>query len=498
MRKYNFCNNNLIYNDDENHPSLQKLFILASVISVLVIPIIVGFGVFSIYRHHIIRHAIKDSRKVGYELLENHFPFLTSGDPTGESVFLSVQDIKKLNRDILEEIRRYHMVNSIVKVKLYSKDKKIIYSNDNVIIGRIDRGNKALEKTLQGKFVWGTTKKGEILDFNDEIKFNIDVVETYIPIEDVHHNIVGAVELYFDISGDRKEIKEVVAYSSGSAFLFLVFLFGGMFIFLERANIAQKRAKQAAQLANEQRLLDEEIHQHSTITAVGELASSIAHQVNNPIAVALTRMAYIKKKTDSFRDLGELKDDFVAVKNQIEGVAEIMKMILHGSTHWMYTPREIRIADIISRIIPLLELRVKNRNINITTSVEPTDLSLEADPVLLEQILVNISNNATDAIIEKNVNGIVSIKSYNFDNDYVCIEIKDDGIGMEQKDMNKIFKSFYSTKKGDKGTGLGLAIAKRLVERHEGRIEVESVPQVGSTFRVILPINVESMENRSL
>jgi signal transduction histidine kinase len=477
------------------HPYSQKLFIIASILSIIVIPIIVGTSVFSIYRHHVVRHAIKDSRKIGNELIEKYFPYLLYSNQEKKDNRLPDHYIKELNNNIRKEIDQYHMVNTIVKIKLYSNNRQIIYSNDHLIIGRIDYDNLSLEKALRGEFASRVTRKGNVLDFKDEHKFNINVVVTYIPIKNKYDNITGVIELYFDISGDKKEINTVIIHSSVGAFFFLIVLFGIMYLFINKANIAQIKAKKAAQLANNQRILDEEIHQHTTITAIGEFASSIAHQVNNPIAIALTRMGYIMKKTNAFNDFKEYKNDFITIKNQIENVANIMKMLLHGVTHWSYTPKKIKIADLITRITPLLELRTKNSKIDISASVDPVDLSIEADPVLLEQILINISNNAIDAIIEKGNHGRIVFHSYIKNQNTVCLEIKDDGIGIEKINLDKIFNSFFSTKKTGRGTGLGLAIAQRLVERHEGKIEVESRHQVGTTFKIILPQNIKILKD---
>jgi len=473
--------------------SIINLYLMASILSILLIPIIIGLGVFRLYRNHIIHHVIKDSQKIGNAMITKYFSSFFDSTQQTSAISFSQPVLDKLDGEIRDEIQKYYMLSSIVKIKVYSNEMRILYSNERKIIGRIDRGNPSLKTAFQGEYNWKTSKKGEILDFNDELKFNIDVVSTYIPVKRFD-NMVGVIELYFDITGDQNELKKAVFYSSGTAFGLLFIIFGIMFLLIKRSHSAQIKAYQDAQQAHLQRLLDDEIHHHSTNTAIGELAASIAHQVNNPITVALTRLGYIQKKTQVFSQFGELEADFMTIKTQMENVANLIKIMLRGAHHYAFTPEWIRLSQLIERIEPLLELRIKNHPIQVKTEIEPIDLGLKADRILLEQILINVLNNAVDAIIEKGGQGVIIVKAFDRSLQEKIIEIKDNGIGIAQADIDRIFRSFYSMKKNVKGTGLGLAITKRFMDMHQGDIVVKSTPDVGSTFQLIFPSNPEGNE----
>ena len=125
------------------------------------------------------------------------------------------------------------------------------------------------------------------------------------------------------------------------------------------------------------------------------------------------------------------------------------------------------------------------RNIRLLRNYEPELRDIMSEPNQIRQVIVNMLNNAVDAIDKS---GEISITTMNKDK-YVCIQITDTGCGISPEKIDKIFMPFFTTKPTGKGTGLGLSVSYGIIKSLGGTIGVESIPEKGTTFRITLPIN---------
>ncbi len=229
------------------------------------------------------------------------------------------------------------------------------------------------------------------------------------------------------------------------------------------------------------------------LVAKGEMAAAVAHELNNYLAIASNNAELMALNIDR----GEYDKIIFNSKSITESIHKI-KRFIDNLMDFSKLESEFISYDIKHLIEDLLfSLRVQPRfkQTLFTIDLEEEIPNLEMDVGLIQQVLMNLLNNAADAIEEKAVNEkadgtefkreIGIIATYDRDNESVILEISDNGLGMQKETLSKIFTLHFTTKKG--GHGLGLSNCKKIVEQHHGRLEVRSIPGQGSTFRLVLP-----------
>ncbi|MDP2303029.1 MAG: ATP-binding protein, partial [Ignavibacteria bacterium] len=144
----------------------------------------------------------------------------------------------------------------------------------------------------------------------------------------------------------------------------------------------------------------------------------------------------------------------------------------------------IDLNELIYKVTQLLDYKIRQKNISFTFLPFEKLPTIKADPVLLQEVILNLLINSFDAV---SVNGIISITTFQKANQ-IGISIKDNGIGISAEDLNSIFDPFFTTKEAGEGTGLGLSVSLGIIETHGGEIKVKSVPGVETEFTVYLPL----------
>jgi len=226
--------------DGSNPRSLPKLFLLLSVLSVAIILLLAGYGIHKIYGSQMIREAEEDAVAVGQAILQQERGILIARDAGGqERIAVAREKFAGLDarmRDFLRPFRIY-------KIKVFSGDKTIVYSTDPSIIGIVDGGNAKLARVLEsGEVVSNLESKDKVLDLADEQRFNVDVVETYLPIR-AGDAILGSFEVYVDVTRTRERIIRVVASSVFVLFTVLVVVFTSLYVPMRKGAMQLKRAQ---------------------------------------------------------------------------------------------------------------------------------------------------------------------------------------------------------------------------------------------------------------
>jgi len=222
------------------HLLLKKLVIVAYV-SLIIILGGSGYGIYRVYSNHIIHSAEEDSGRVSAVLLIEQRDLLFTIGLDGRPVLF----VDPMYRDTLDRrLRRFLAAFEIVKIKIYNTDKTIIFSTEASLIGKLDAKNIRLERALHGTTDSHLENKEAFRDLANEEKLDVDVVETYVPIR-VDGTVVGAFEVYVDVTRYRQEIVNVVTNSVLilGAILFSVFAIAFLFV---------KKATQRVQDAQEQ------------------------------------------------------------------------------------------------------------------------------------------------------------------------------------------------------------------------------------------------------
>jgi signal transduction histidine kinase len=218
------------------------------------------------------------------------------------------------------------------------------------------------------------------------------------------------------------------------------------------------------------------------LTTIGEMTSQLAHEINNHTGIILSRADYIQLEAAVDPNLSKIKDDLDVISNQIEKVSTVTRHILRHSKLNSVEFKNIDLKKISKNAINTLQPVLKKKDINIITDYTVDSTIIFGDAYQLEQVFVNLINNASDSIIKK---GEVKI-SISKDAEKIKIIVTDNGGGITPELLDQIFHPFFTTKEGDKGTGLGLYIIKNIIEHHKGTIKCESLVGRGTKFIILL------------
>jgi len=236
-----------------------------------------------------------------------------------------------------------------------------------------------------------------------------------------------------------------------------------------------------------QELHDEEMRRAAQLASVGELASGIAHEIKNPLAGMNSGMKLLAKRLGKDPDVRNILSQ---VQAQLDRIESAIRDLLSYAR-----PKEPRLAllepqQLVDRIVQLIEPQARGRGIRVQHTVASALPNIRVDAELMTQALVNLALNAIQASPRGGKLGIVVQRVAN----EVHISVTDTGSGIAAEDQETIFKPFYTTK--HQGTGLGLAITRSVVERHGGRLDLQSELGKGSTFTIVLASEPRERANR--
>jgi two-component system NtrC family sensor kinase len=227
------------------------------------------------------------------------------------------------------------------------------------------------------------------------------------------------------------------------------------------------------------------------LASVGELATGVAHEINNPLAIVLSTTGVIRDMLNPEFKLDASPENILKELDTVDSAVfrarNITRQLLDFGRK--DPPRPVacnlnRLVDDVLGGFKLHALEVENITINKQFEADLPDIIADHDQI--RQVLLNLINNAGDAI---SGSGTITISTAR-DGRKVRVTITDTGRGMTTEQLKKIFKPFYTTKETGKGTGLGLSVSRGIVKSMGGSIEVQSMPGAGSSFTVILPIDL--------
>jgi signal transduction histidine kinase len=222
-----------------------------------------------------------------------------------------------------------------------------------------------------------------------------------------------------------------------------------------------------------------------------EFLAKVSHELRSPLSTIHEQLAVVLQ--DMVSEESRDQHLLVRAKEKTQGLISLIGDLLDLSRietgAVCQQPTAVQLGELLKSIVDFLDTRAKSKKQRLTLELPREALpSFTADPLALESIVGNLITNAINYTQE---GGKISV-SADFDQDFVRIEVKDNGFGIEAKDLDKIFERFYRVKNESTryitGTGLGLPIVKGLVDSLGGQISVESQPGIGSTFTVQLPV----------
>ena len=247
----------------------------------------------------------------------------------------------------------------------------------------------------------------------------------------------------------------------------------------ELSNTFNQMAQGLRESASEiHELHEQELRRAAQLASVGELAAGIAHEIKNPLAGASSGIDMLEQELEPSPSSQSLLRQ---VRTQLRRIESAIRDLLSYARPKQPTVGWVVPGQLVERVVELVGPQAEAAGIRIEQVAAGETRTVRVDPELLTQALVNLCLNGIQAMP---AGGVLSI-GVEQSGEEIHITVRDSGEGISESQMNEIFRPFFTTK--HRGTGLGLAITRSIVERHEGRLEVESVVGGGSCFTLVLP-----------
>jgi signal transduction histidine kinase len=263
----------------------------------------------------------------------------------------------------------------------------------------------------------------------------------------------------------------------------------------EREEELQKYTTELEQMVDERtkKLKESQSHliQTEKLASMGKLSGFIAHEINTPIGIIVSRIECILMDATGSGYPESLIKDIEILKKHSQRISDITNNILAFSRKSSVEFSATDINKVINDVLLFLEKQFSSQNVYFRKELNNNIPAIEGNANQLRQVLFNVLNNAKDAMPE---GGEIVIKTQHAGDRKIKVLIIDSGVGIPEINLDKIFDPFFTTKEEGKGTGLGLSVVYGIIKDHNGEINIESKRGKGTTFEIQLPVN----ENHSL
>ena len=231
---------------------------------------------------------------------------------------------------------------------------------------------------------------------------------------------------------------------------------------------------------SERKRMEEEVQQSQRLDAIGRVSAGIAHDFNNVLQAIMTPAQLALE--DAPKE-GTLRDDLAGIVQATREGRVLAKQLLTFARHESVARRVVDLNGVLTEIEPIARI-LGGKGLQFNFDLSEEVLPVQADSGQLKQIITNLVVNARDALPD---GGFLTVSNVSTDTE-AELSVADNGHGMDEEIMDRIFEPFFSTKDSDEGTGLGLSVVRGIVEGHQGTISVESVVGEGTIFRIRLPL----------
>jgi signal transduction histidine kinase len=284
-----------------------------------------------------------------------------------------------------------------------------------------------------------------------------------------------------------------------------IFSYGGQIVrepsgkrlaFVTISDVTERRHAERELVAKSEELstTNQQLWQASKLATMGELAASVAHELNNPLATIALRtellVEHLPPESNSHSSGG-------VILNEVDRMATLVDNLLQFSRRGQRQVSSVRVTEEISTSIDFIHYYLRNRSVTVERRFGAGLPMIHADRQQLRQVFLNLLTNAADAM-PRGGNLIITADKLTIDDQpLVQVEFIDEGVGIAPEHLDRIWESFFTTKPEGQGTGLGLAICRRILEEHGGTIEIQSELNSGTTVLVRFPaiVNEASLDH---
>ncbi len=322
-----------------------------------------------------------------------------------------------------------------------------------------------------------------------------DKIMAYVPVKLQNQTWIIAISTFLPKVTTGLRSRFQLFFVLGLIILAVILTLGLLTYFL---NLRRIRAEEANRNLEEIHQYREQLNQASKLASIGELVDSVAHEINTPagIIAAHTDAILLENETDN-----KLKEELNIIRNAVRRISDYTRTLLTYSRLMPFKPEAVRVEDLIEECAYLIGHRLKSKKIQLDKSYDTSLPLIFTDKRQMEQVLMNILNNAVDAMPD---GGEIKINTGSHSSQRISavprkmsgifISIEDNGIGIKKENLPKIFNPFFSTKLDAQGTGLGLSISRTIIQRYHGRLEVESEEGKFTRFTITLPYSTEGIK----
>lgn len=367
---------------------------------------------------------------------------------------------------------------NVEMVTIYDEKNIISYSFDKTKIGQENAGGVHYEKAMKKEATSRLIQQGSFLElmfwFPQETK-----IITFAPLRAEKHilpslagPVLGVVEIVRDVSDDYKQVFKLQGLIVGSCFIVMGILFLVLrYVVKHGENILERRAEERLRL-------EEKLRQTEHLSAIGEMTAGVSHEIRNPLGIIKSSAQLLKKKMTKLNVKSNIPDIIVEESARLDS---IITDFLDFARPKIPDLHPCRIEEIIEKNIAFLQPQIEDNNFRVNKQISENLPEILGDSAMLYQAFLNIFINAFQSLKE---NGRINIRMI-FDYDKVVINFIDNGEGIPEHVLKKIWTPFFTTK--DTGSGLGLGIVKNIIEAHDGTITISNMKTGGANVEIILP-----------
>ncbi|MEA3436443.1 MAG: ATP-binding protein [Thermodesulfobacteriota bacterium] len=288
------------------------------------------------------------------------------------------------------------------------------------------------------------------------------------------------------------------AFHTASNIIIFISIIGGGIIIAAAFFMTGRIVRRLEEMDTEKEQLSQQLIGASRLAELGEMSTGFAHEINNPLQIIKSEQSLMEMNLEELKDAGQLKksepldeieDSMEQIKLQVSRCSKITQQILKFGRQSEPDRHDVDIMSFISETTDMVAKKASVHGISIKQKVAENTAPIYGDTSQLQQVLLNLFNNAMDAIIDQHgtSGGELSIEAGPKGNGNVEIKVTDNGSGISPENLSKIFSPFFTTKPVGKGTGLGLSVCYGIIDKMGGTMKATSEKGAGTTFIINLP-----------
>ena len=455
---------------------LVKYFTFTGLVVIFLVTIILSI----LNTHWVKAMQRQKSEDYAHSLIENlnHQVFVQVMIPMefyfGETRFSNQKQFERMDMVVRGTLHSF----KVEALNIYTMDNTIAYSFDPDLIGRKNFGGTGYQQALEGKITSRLVQRGNFFEISLGFPKEVRLI-TYAPLRAepelfrITGPVMGAVEIVQDLSQDYQTIFRIqILVVITCAVLMGALLVVLIFVVKRGEGIIQKRAMERLRLK-------ERLSQAERLSALGEMAAGISHEIRNPLGIIRSSAELLKKKLSKLDPANTMPDIIVEESSRLNSIiTDFINFAKPGSPNL----NPCRIEEVIEKNITFLSVQMEEKGYIIKKDYQNFLPEIHADADMLYQSFLNILINAMQAMPGGGTIA-VSIRS---NGKTVTVNFEDEGQGIAEEILEKIWDPFFTTK--EMGTGLGLGMVKNIIESHGGVIQIGNRSEGGTRVTVELPV----------